>query len=118
MLCDTNGYIQIPEDCGESVRTLDSDGYPVRYELSWSEPIPCQWRTKIWSNTSESQGEAVVYAQYSILIEWLPDLPTPERVRLLDNHYKGQASDSEGIELQVIEARPLRAVRKYLIKAK
>ncbi len=119
MLCDENGYIQLPELTAKGAdKTLDSEGFPVRPQVVWSDPIPCQWRTKLWDNTSRSQSESVVSSVYSILIEWLPSLPIPERVRLLPNYYEGQADCSEGIELQVIEARPLRAVRKYLIKAK
>ena len=119
MLCDENGYIQLPELTAKGAdKTLDSEGFPVMHQIGWSDPIPCQWRTKLWDNTSRSQGESVVSSVYSILIEWLPSLPIPERVRLLPNYYEGQADCSEGIELQVIEARPLRAVRKYLIKAK
>lgn len=119
MLCDENGYIQLPEPGAMGLdKTLDADGFPVKHQTTWACPVPCQWRAKQWDNTGWSQGEPVVTSVYSILVEWFPDLPIPERVRLLPNYYEGQADCSEGIELQVIEARPLRAVRKYLIKAK
>nr|DAK42408.1 MAG TPA: hypothetical protein [Caudoviricetes sp.] len=119
MLCDENGYIQLPEIAAKgAIKTLDDEGFPVKTLVSWSCPIPCQWRAKLWDNTSQSQGESVVSSVYSILVDWLPELPIPERVRLLPSYYEGQADCSEGVELQVIEARPLKAVRKYLIKAK
>lgn len=59
-------------------------GYPIEAEVSWGEPIPCQFMPNTSNNLGKIGGERFTTASYSILIEIQP-LPQSEQIRLTDD---------------------------------
>lgn len=84
---------------------LDAEGFPTRSPERWSDPRPCQWRTDRFDASARLGGEATTTERWRILIEWDEAALGCERLRI------------QGKVLRVLEARPLRAVRKILFIA-
>lgn len=76
-------------------------------EISWSEPIPCQYYSNRYSNVGRVSGEHFKTAEYTVLIDEQPF--TGEQIRLTDNE--------TGLigEFSIISAEPLQAVGQIRI---
>lgn len=59
---------------------IDNNGYAKAGNVTWDSPIPCQYYANVKNNLGRSNGEAIVSAQYVILIEQTD--VTTERIRL------------------------------------
>ena len=106
MLLDNRSTVQIARSQAVSTPSLDADGFPVSLGTEWDDPRSCQWRTSIFNATAISGGEPYTEVRYRVTIEWDEEALSARRILLGGN------------ELQVIEARPLRAVRKVLFIAR
>lgn len=107
MLLDNRGEVSFALLTAEAVSTpaLDADGFPVKTATAWSAPRLCSFRSSEYDQTARVGGEPVISSRWRILTEWCEDALCAERLRV------GR------VELRVIEARPLRAVRKVLFIA-
>ena len=76
--------------------------YPSKTSVTWSKPIPCQYRANNYSKRGKVNGEAFTVASYEILIEEQPYEAECLRLRDMDGRTLG--------EFSVIEIEPLRAV--------
>lgn len=78
-------------------------GYPVKpSSVSWSEPVPCQFRAKTFNQLWIVNGEHRTLASYEILID---EQPVPsEQVRLKELSGKQVGTFS------IIQVEPLEAV--------
>jgi hypothetical protein len=72
-----NGTIQAKIKTGGG---LDADGYPIKPDASWSQPIPCRVTTNNLNNLGKHNGNTFVIASYEVLIESQPF--ESERVKL------------------------------------
>lgn len=105
-----NGTIQVKLKASASPTIDPETGYPRKaVEVCWSEPIPCQFVARDYSNLTRVQGEAVRLAKYDIFIEECPCF-SAEQVRLEDL-VRGVIG-----EFSVIEAEPLPAVGQIRLR--
>lgn len=96
-----NGTIEFKTKTGGGINP--ETGYPVKpVNVSWSEPIPCQYSANKYNNLGRYNGEHFIVAQYVVLIEEQPF--AAEQIRLKD-----LAGKVIG-EFSVIQIEPLEAV--------
>ena len=76
-----NGHIECKLKTGGGIDLVTR--YPAIPEVSWGEPIPCQYIPARHDFSAVSQGEHYTLASYTILIEERPF--TAERIRLTDH---------------------------------
>lgn len=98
-----NGYIEVKR---KTAGGIDPEtGYPVKpSEVSWGNPIDCQYTANKYNKLGVVNGEHFTAAQYSILIEEQP-LGEFDQIRLTDS----RTGKSLG-EFSVIQVEPLEAV--------
>lgn len=96
-----NGSIEIKK---KSAAGIDPEtGHPIKpSDVSWGDPIPCQYSANRYSNIGQVRGEHFKTAEYSVLIEAQPF--DAEQIRL-----KNRCGNIVG-EFSVISAEPLDAV--------
>lgn len=75
-----NGHIECKHKTGGGIDP--ETHYPVIPEVSWGEPIPCQYIPNRHDKLGVSNGEHFTVATYTILIEEQPF--TAEQIRLTD----------------------------------
>jgi len=51
---------------------LNADGYPVKPEESWLQPVPCHVRLNSKNNLGKQNGNTFVTASYEVLVELQP----------------------------------------------
>lgn len=95
-----NGTIQAKIKTGGGID--DDTGYPIPAEVSWGDPIPCQFRANTYSNRGKANGEAFTIASYEILID---EQPYDAEMLVLQD----ESGKSLG-EFSVIDIKPLAAV--------
>lgn len=98
-----NGTIEVKR---KTAGGIDPEtGYPVKSsEVSWENPIGCQYSANKYNKLGKVNGEHFTLAQYSILIDEQP-FEGVEQIRLTDN----RTGKSLG-EFSVMEVEPLEAV--------
>lgn len=98
-----NGTIEVKR---KTAGGIDPEtGYPVKSsEVSWGDPIGCQYSANKYNKLGKVNGEHFTLAQYSILIDEQP-FEGVEQIRLTDN----RTGKSLG-EFSVMEVEPLEAV--------
>ena len=96
-----NGTIEVKR---KTAGGIDPEtGFPIApSQVSWDEPIDCQYSANKYDNLGRSNGEHFTVASYSVLIEERPF--TAEQVRLKDRDGKVLG------EFSVIQIEPLEAV--------
>ena len=95
-----NGTIRVKVKTGGGIDPVTR--FPVMPEVSWGEPIPCQYIPNRHDKLGVASGEHFTVATYTILIEEQPF--TAEQIRL---------SDRDGVvlgEFSVRQIEPLDAV--------
>lgn len=99
----TNGTIEVKR---KTAGGIDPEtGFPVKSsEVSWGNPIDCQYTVNKYNKLGKVNGEHFTVAQYSILIEEQP-LGEFDQIRLTDS----LTGKSLG-EFSVIQVEPLEAV--------
>lgn len=95
-----NGTIETKVKTGGGIDP--KTGHPITPSVSWSKPIPCQYRANKYSNKGRVNGEAFTIASYEILIDEQPF--DAEMLRLQNDSGKILG------EFSVIEIEPLQAV--------
>ena len=100
-----NGYIETKIKTGGGIDP-ETD-HPVAPSVSWSTPIPCQYRANKYSNKGRVNGEAFTIASYEILVDEQPF--DAEMLRLQSDNGKMLG------EFSVIEIEPLQAVSQLRI---
>lgn len=63
---------------------LDDNGYPIKPERIYGEPIPCQYTASSHNLLAKSEGEHFVQQNYTILVEHLHPCQKTEEIRLRD----------------------------------
>ena len=96
-----NGTIEVK---GKSAGGIDADtGFPIpSNNVTWGEPIPCQWLANKYNNLGKSEGGNFTVAHYSILIESEQEF-TAEQIRLKDN-YGNVLGEFSVIEVEQLQA--------------
>jgi hypothetical protein len=62
---------------------LDADGYPVKPDETWEQPVPCHVKLNRKNNLGKQNGNTFIIASYEVLIE--PQPFESERVRLTEH---------------------------------
>ena len=75
-----NGHIECKVKTGGGIDPVT--GYPVKAEVTWGEPIPCQYIPSKHDMMAVREGEHYTLAAYAILIEEQPF--ESETIRLTD----------------------------------
>lgn len=106
MLLQNHDFLRLalPPEGDTAPAALDADGFPVARAPRFSDPVPCSWRYDTFDATAEADGEPRTAQGYRFLLEWSEEAQHAQQVL-----FQGQV-------LRVIEARPLRAVRKFLVR--
>ncbi|MCE8584881.1 hypothetical protein K0E99_17605 [Bacteroides fragilis] len=96
-----NGTI---ETKAKTVGKIDpKTGYPSKpSDVSWSDPIPCQYSANKYNKLGRVSGEHFIRAEYSVLIEEQPFDAEQIRLKDLNGNVVG--------EFSVISVEPLTAV--------
>lgn len=96
-----NGTIEVKS---KSAGGIDPEtGYPIPSgNVTWGEPIPCQWQANKYNNLGKSEGGNFTVAHYSILIESEKAF-TAEQIMLRDN-YGNVLGEFSIIEVEVLQA--------------
>ena len=101
-----NGHIETKQKVAGGLNS--ETGYPNRpSEISWNDPIPCQYIANKYTNLGRVNGEHAKFAAYQVLIEAQPF--EAEQIRL---------SDRDGNlvgEFSIIWVEPLDAVDELRI---
>lgn len=96
-----NGTIEVKTKTAGGINL--QTGYPVKSsEVSWGDPIECQYLVNKYNALALTEGEHYTAASYAVLIEEQPF--TAEQVRLKDRE-----GNTIG-EFSVIQIEPLEAV--------
>lgn len=96
-----NGTIEIKAKTGGGIDP--ETGHPVKpVNVSWGDPIPCQYSANKYNKLGKYDGEHFTVAQYSVLIEEQPFDAEQVRLKNRDGKVLG--------EFSVIEIEPLEAV--------
>ena len=96
-----NGTIEVKAKTGGGINP--ETGYPVKpVNVSWSEPIPCQYSANKYNNLGRYNGEHFIVAQYVVLIEEQPFDAEQVKLKNRDGKVIG--------EFSIMEIEPLEAV--------
>lgn len=96
-----NGTIETKAKTGGGINP--KTGYPVKPEnVSWSEPILCQYSANKYNKLGKYNGEHFTVAQYIVLIEEQPFDAEQIRLKNLNGKVIG--------EFSIMEVEPLDAV--------
>ena len=96
-----NGTIEVKYKAAGGVDT--KDGFPVPSgQVTWGEPIPCQWSANKFNNLGKSEGGNFTIASYSILIESEKAFAA-EQIRLKDN-YGNVLGEFAVMEVETLQA--------------
>lgn len=104
-----NGTVEF-KDKTDAAGIDPETGYPQKAEVvpTWGAPIRCQYYANTYNRLGLSNGERIVTAKYTILIEERP-LKDVEQVRIKD-------CDGDVIgEYSIIQVEPLPAVGEIRI---
>lgn len=103
MLLPNRGTLRLPLPAEAVSPALDADGFPVKSAPAFAPPVPCSWRFDQFDATASTDGEASTARRLRLLLEWSEEALTAQQVLF------------QGQRWRVVEARPLRAVRKVLL---
>jgi hypothetical protein len=96
-----NGTIEVKAKTGGGINP--ETGYPVKpVNVSWSEPIPCQYSANKYNKLGKYNGEHFTVAQYIVLLEEQPFEAEQVKLKSLDGKVIG--------EFSIMEIEPLEAV--------
>ena len=95
-----NGTIEVKHKTGGGLDP--ATGFPKQVQVSWSEPIPCQYIPVKHNKLARANGEPVTLATYTVLIE--EQQFNAEQIRLKDRE------GSTVGEFSIMQVEPLEAV--------
>lgn len=95
-----NGTIQVKQKKAHGIDPVTN--YPLPVEVSWSDPIPCQYTPNKYNKLGVVNGEHFTVAQYTVLIE--EQAFEANQIMLIDKYGKCLG------EFSIMQIEPLEAV--------